>query len=294
MSKTFDFALVDAFTTEPLSGNPCAIVVGADSLSSEKMLAIAKEMNQSETAFLMASEKADLKARYFTPAGEIPLAGHPTIASIHLALELGLLDKNKNSISLELNEGPIKVGIQRSEETCLIQMFQRKPIFAEIHESSEVLRLLNLQDSDLLPGCKIQTVSTGTRQLMVPLKDHESLKKAKMDNERYVAYQKKMNIFGPHLFCLKGASNEGNTFARHFCAPPDVPEDAFTGSATGGMAAYLWKYNLIQTPKFIAEQGHWMGRHGKALVEVIGPRDDIETVSISGTATTVVLGKLNL
>ncbi|MBL7544100.1 MAG: PhzF family phenazine biosynthesis protein [Bdellovibrionaceae bacterium] len=102
-----------------------------------------------------------------------------------------------------------------------------------------------------------------------------------------------MDIFGPHFFYLKGITNEGDTFARHLSAPPDTPEDAFTGSATGGMAAYLWKYNLIRKSKFIAEQGHWMGRPGKALVEIIGPRDNIETVCISGTAKTVVIGKLN-
>ncbi|MBL7544101.1 MAG: PhzF family phenazine biosynthesis protein [Bdellovibrionaceae bacterium] len=191
MTKTYDFALVDAFTTVPLSGNPCSIVVGADSLDSEKMLAIAKEMNQSETAFLMKSEAEDLKARYFTPAEEIPLAGHPSMASIHLALELGLIDKNKDSISLELNDGPIKIGIQRVGNEYTIQMFQRKPVFTEIHNPSEVLSLFNLRESDLLPNCMIQTVSTGTRQLMVPLKDHESLKKVKLDNDGYTAFQKK-------------------------------------------------------------------------------------------------------
>ena len=89
-------------------------------------------------------------------------------------------------------------------------------------------------------------------------------------------------------------TDEGKTFARHLSVPPDNPEDSFTGSATGAMAAYLWKYNLIESPKFIAQQGHWMGRPGKAFVEVIGPRDNIETVCIAGTATTVVRGKLAL
>jgi len=294
MSKKYDFALVDAFTIEPLSGNPCSIVVGADGFSSKKMLAIAKEMNQSETAFLMTSSTSDLKARYFTPAEEIPLAGHPTIASIHLALELGLIDKNKDSISLELNEGPIKIGIQKDGNRNLISMFQRKPIFAEVHNPSEVLHLFNLQESDLLPNSVIQTVSTGTRQMFVPLKDHESLRKVKLDNDGYAAYQKKKNIFGPHFFVLNGITAEGDTFARHLSAPPDTPEDAFTGSATGGMAAYLWKYNLIKKNKFIAEQGHWMGRPGKAQVEIFGSSDNIETVCISGTATTVINGKLNL
>jgi trans-2,3-dihydro-3-hydroxyanthranilate isomerase len=98
------------------------------------MLSIAREMNQSETAFLMKSQTADLRARYFTPEREIPLAGHPTIASIHAALELGWLSANQAEISLELNEGPIRVGLEESPEGLLIRMFQRKPVFGEIHD----------------------------------------------------------------------------------------------------------------------------------------------------------------
>jgi trans-2,3-dihydro-3-hydroxyanthranilate isomerase len=71
-------------------------------------------------------------------------------------------------------------------------------------------------------------------------------------------------------------------------------EDPFTGSATGGMAAYLWRYGLLDQPTFIAEQGHWMGRPGQATVEVIGPRDDIETVRVGGSAVTIVRGELTL
>ena len=73
------------------------------------------------------------------------------------------------------------------------------------------------------------------------------------------------------------------TFARHFGTPPDLMEDPFTGSATGGMAAYLWRYNLIAEPAFIAEQGHWMNRPGQGTAEVIGPPDDIQTVKVGGS-----------
>jgi trans-2,3-dihydro-3-hydroxyanthranilate isomerase len=93
---------------------------------------------------------------------------------------------------------------------------------------------------------------------------------------------------------MEGISQMGNTFARHFGVPPDTPEDPFTGSATGGMAAFLWKYNLIKVPKFIAEQGHWMGRPGQADVEVIGSRDHIKTVKVGGNAITILQGMLIL
>jgi trans-2,3-dihydro-3-hydroxyanthranilate isomerase len=84
------------------------------------------------------------------------------------------------------------------------------------------------------------------------------------------------------------------TFARHFGVPPDMMEDPFTGSATGGMAAYLWRYGLIESPRFIAEQGHWMNRPGQATVEVVGRRDDIDTVKVGGNAAIIVRGRLDL
>jgi trans-2,3-dihydro-3-hydroxyanthranilate isomerase len=102
------------------------------------------------------------------------------------------------------------------------------------------------------------------------------------------------DFFSPHLFCLTGATQAGHTFARHFGTPPDIFEDPFTGSATGGMAAYLWRYDLIEHPRFIAEQGHWMNRPGQATVEVIGPRDEIETVKVGSAAVTVLRGELVL
>lgn len=290
----FDFFLIDAFAEKPLTGNPCAVVLGADSLDASTMLAIAKEMNQSETAFLLKSNTAHLKARYFTPEREIPLAGHPTIATIHAAIEQGLIPRTQKSIQLELNDGPITVETVNQGGKTFIRMFQRKPVFGEIHDPHEVLPLFGLEPRDLKSGCVIQTVSTGTPQLMIPVGSLESLKKVDIKPLEYKTYRDRQDFFSPHLFCTEGISPDAQTFARHPGAPPDTSEDAFTGSATGGMAAYLWKYQLISKPVFIAEQGHWMGRPGRAWVEVAGPSQAIESVSVAGTAVTVIKGSLEL
>lgn len=93
---------------------------------------------------------------------------------------------------------------------------------------------------------------------------------------------------------MQGVTDQGRTFARHFAPPPDVFEDPFTGSATGGMAAYLWHYGLIDQPTFIAEQGHWLHRPGQATVEVVGPREAIETVKVGGGAVTVIRGEITI
>ncbi len=287
---------IDAFTIHPLGGNPCAVVFNCAHLAEEVMLAIAKEMNLSETSFVWRMEDGRFRARYFTPAEEIPLAGHPTIATVYALVNSGRLklDGDYLKLPLVLRDGPIDVEIfARGGSVERIVMSQRKPQFLSTHRPADVLPAFSLDESELLPGAVLQTVSTGTPQLMIPVKDHQSLRKATLDLGKYAALRKASDFFSPHLFCLQGIDH-GATFARHFGVPPDIMEDPFTGSATGGMAAYLWHYGLIESPTFIAEQGHWMSRPGEGYVEVVGPREDIQTVKVGGAAVTVLKGELTI
>lgn len=292
----FPLFQVDAFTTTPLGGNPCAIVFDADSLDEAAMQAIAREMNLSETAFVRMPRSGDVAARYFTPAEEIPLAGHPTIATMHALVTSGRLPLSgpHTRIRLELKAGDIPIDLYDEPEGLRIVMSQLAPVFGRIHDPAEALAAFSLPPDAALPGAPVQTVSTGTPQLMLPLRDHDALRRAQVDLARYIQLRQHGDFFSPHLFVLGGVTPEGHTFARHFGVPPDIMEDPFTGSATGGMAAYLWHYRLIQSPSFIAEQGHWMGRPGAAQVEVVGPPDAIETVRVGGRAVTVFEGVLRL
>ncbi|NTU80854.1 MAG: PhzF family phenazine biosynthesis protein [Chloroflexales bacterium] len=294
---TYPYRLVDAFTDRPLGGNPCAVIFDADLLDAATMQAIAREMNLSETAFVVRSTVADVGARYFTPAEEIPLAGHPTIATIFALVDAGqiTLAGDATRITLELPAGVIEVAIHaRDGQVSAIVMSQLAPRFLMVYDPAEVLPAFGLAAADALPGAPLQTVSTGTPQLMIPLRDHAALRRARVDVAAYSALRARGDFFSPHLFCIGGATASGRTFARHFGVPPDSPEDPFTGSATGGMAAYLWHYGLIDTPTWIAEQGHWMGRPGQATVEVVGPPEAITTVRVGGGAVVVVRGELTL
>jgi trans-2,3-dihydro-3-hydroxyanthranilate isomerase len=145
-----------------------------------------------------------------------------------------------------------------------------------------------------MPVVPVQTVSTGTPQLMVCVKNLDVLKKLNPNSKAYQELHQCSDWFSSHFFCLGGISPAGKTFARHLSPPPDIFEDPFTGSATGGMAAYLWHYGLLDEPVFIAEQGHWMHRPGQANVEVVGTRNDIETVKVGGPAVTVLRGELEI
>lgn len=160
--------------------------------------------------------------------------------------------------------------------------------------ADDVMSVFGLTAEDALTGVPIQVVSTGTRQLMIAVKDHDALRRVALKPAQYLALRARGGFFSPHVFCLRGATSAGDTFARHFGTPPDTSEDPFTGSATGNMGAFLWRYGLIDAPGFKAEQGHWMGRPGIAEVEVVGQRDAIEAVRVGGAAVAVIHGELTL
>ena len=295
------FLLVDAFTTQPLSGNPCAVVLDAEALTPETRQRLAREFNQSETAFVdwAAPGSTAFSVRYFTPAEEIPLAGHPTIATVTALLHAGrvALPATGESLVLTLHllHGPIRVEVMPVADGTppLIWMTQRPPVFGAVHRPEDVLPLFGLTSDDVLPGAPIQTVSTGTPQLMVLLRDHAALRRARVaDADGLGRYRAASDFFSPHLFCLGGATPAGHTFARHFGTPPDISEDPVTGSATGGMAAYLWHHGYLQTPDFLAEQGHDMGRPGTVQVRVSGPPTAIASVQIGGTGVVVLEGTM--
>lgn len=292
----YPFMQVDAFTDVVLGGNPCAIVFEADNLDDAKRLAIAKEMNLSETAFVQkpTAAGADVAARYFTVDEEIPLAGHPTIATIYALVESGRLKLTGDitRIMLELKVGPIPIEIYSSGgKVQKIVMSQKKPQFLSKHDPAAIMPAFGLTADDLLEGYPIQTVSTGTPQLMIPVPDLDTLRRVQVNAPMYNHLRQISDWFSPHLFCTQGATPEGQTFARH--VGPTL-EDPFTGSATGGMAAYLYHYGIIKQTEFIAEQGHWISRPGKANVSIVGSPDDIETVKVGGSAVSVLKGELLL
>jgi len=291
------FHLVDAFTTQPFAGNP-AVVYLLDRWPDDVWLSrVAREMNQSETAFVRRSSVADVAVRYFTPAEEIPLAGHPTIATAMALIHAGrlTLGGEQTVIRLELRDGPLPVEIiARKGQVERIVMTQRRPLFLRTYRAEDVLPVFGLSPQDALPALPIQTVSTGTPQLMIPLRGQEALRRARMDFAAYARLREASDFFSPHLFCLGGVTPAGTTFARQFGLPPDTLEDPATGSATGGMAAYLWRYRLIERPAFLAEQGHWMQRPSQIYVEVVGAREAIETVKIGGSAVVIAQGEVLL
>lgn len=291
------FYWIDAFTDKKLGGNPCAVVLDADGLSAAQMQAIAKEMNLSETAFVLRSSKADFGARYFTPEEELPFAGHPTVATIYSLIEAKRIQFKgpEQKVSLELPAGVIPIQVQRESGQVKIVMSQLAPKFMGTYRPEEVAAIYGLSVKDFLPNAPIQTVSTGSPVLMLPLVSHEALRRVRcVDYDAYQKFRATGDFLFAHHFVIEGATEQGTTFARSLGSTPTSHEDPFTGSATGCMAAYLWKYGLISSPRFVAEQGHWMGRPGKAEVEVVGEPEAIQTIRVAGQAIKIIEGSISI
>jgi len=116
----------------------------------------------------------------------------------------------------------------------------------------------------------------------------------KLDQFRRDSGTTRADLMEPFLVTLGGITEAGDTFSRLLLAPPSLPEDPFTGSATGCMGAYLWKHALIESPRFTAEQGHWLGRPGQGQVEVLGPPDAITGIKVGGRGRVLMCGELQL
>ena len=292
---TYDILLVDAFTRERYAGNPCGVVTRAEGLTDTQMQAIAREINASETAFVFPSTTADFRVRFFTPGTEIPLAGHPTIATMHALAEEGRIAVPAKGcrVTQELTEAVLPVDLRREEDGSVrIVMTQAAPQFLAELDREQCARALNVEAGALLDTPTPQVVSTGTPQAMIPVRSLDVLRAVRPDPERLTALEAAAGAFGTHVFTLDTLDTANRVHARHFAVAAGIPEDPVTGSASGGMAAYLWRYGLVREHEYTAEQGHLAGRPGLVAVEVDADGDDPVAVRVSGTAVTVLRGSI--
>ncbi len=288
--------IVDAFTTRRYAGNPCGVVSRADGLTDAQMQAIARELNLSETAFVLPSQRADFRVRFFTPQAEIPLAGHPTIATMHTLVEEGRIDLSQGPkrVTQELNIGVLPVDIALDvDKNVRVVMTQAKPEFQRRLDRNVYAEALGIAPTDMLQEAPAQVVSTGTPQAMVPVKSLDVLKRLKPNWQHLSDLESVSDYFSIHVFALEAFDSQHRTHARHYLASQGF-EDPVTGSATGAMAAYLWKYGLIREARYTVEQGHIMGRPGIVEVEVDGEGEEPTAVRIAGTAVTVLRGTLTV
>jgi trans-2,3-dihydro-3-hydroxyanthranilate isomerase len=291
--------IVDAFTDRPLAGNPAGVITNAEGLDEATMRAIAREVNLSETAFVTASDKADFRLRFFTPTTEIPLAGHPTIAAMHALVEEGRvrLRGPRTRVTQELQVGVLPVDLDADEQGRLIRiwMTQKPPQFLREYDAAPYAEALGISISGIDSDYPVQTVSTGTPQLMFPVRSLHVLERLKPDMKRLEELAAKGDYLSLHVFTPEGGySREARAHSRHFAPAAGIAEDPVTGSASGAMGAYLVRYGIVQTPAFMVEQGQIIGRPGTVYIEIDGEGESISAVRVGGQAVTVITGMLTI
>ncbi len=288
---SYDVDWVDAFSDVPFGGNGCAVVHQGAALPDEVCMAFVRETSLVECTFTGPSDLADIRVRYFLAGREIPFAGHPTVATVAALRHRDLIADG--ALTLETGAGIVPVEVSGN----IVKMTQIAPAFGDRVDASVVAAVGGISATDIVSPPRV--VSTGLPFCITVVKDRPTLERVQIDMPAFRSYLDGLGVYGtdvmePFWVTLEGATAQGDTFSRLLMSPPNPPEDPFTGSATGAMASYLWAEGLITEPRFVAEQGHGLGRPGQAQVEVLGPRDAITGVVVQGAAHVLMSGVLHL
>lgn len=292
--ETLKIYQVDSFTTEKYKGNPAGVVLNADGLSDQEMLSIARELNNSETAFIMSPDGSDheVRLRYFTPKMEVPVCGHATIAAHYVrALE----HKLESSIVIQkIGIGILPVEIVKDGNDYSIVMTQGKIQFLPplaVPARDDILGALGFKEEDMDQRCPIQIVSTGHAKVMIGIKTRKKLTAMAPDMSALDQISKSIYCNGYFVFTLDSEERGILTHGRMFAPAIGVNEDPVTGNAHGPLGAYLVKHKLVDHNSsvfsFKGEQGHAIGRSGTVNVTVNLERGEPKQVKIGGRAVIV-------
>ncbi len=280
--------LVDAFTTEPLSGNAAGVVPDADGLVDEQLQAIARELNASETAFLFSSEEADRRVRYFTPTEEVDLCGHATVAAHAWLAETGALSDGAHTV--ETNIGVLEVEIEDGTVWMTQDVSDVTPVEASYDRVASALGIDDAALSDIGADLPLATASTGLRFLVVPVNFLSAVSTADPDFDAITALTNEFDVTGVYAFTFDTLSGDSTLHGRMFAPAVGVTEDPVTGTASGAVGAYLREVDAFEgeiPDEMVFEQGHFVDRPGRVRV-----RARTDPVSIGGRAVTAVDGSI--
>ena len=285
------FFTLDVFTTTRFQGNPLAVITDGDGLSNDQMLAIAREMNLSETVFVQkpTEDRALARLRIFTTKEELKLAGHPVIGTWFLLAELGVVPAQEGGVHVlqQTGAGILPVEIRfKDGRPQRVTMTQKEARFKSSKiDKKKLAAALGLTHKNLHPRLPLEFVSTGIFNLMVPLRNRAALAKIQMN---IVEMARLMGKQGALAYCFAVGSNH-SVYARGMM-PWELYEDAGTGSAAGSVGAYLVKHGIIGAGHTVnVAQGVEMGRPSQIEVEVSQNGRKL-TPRVSGAAVKVFEG----
>jgi PhzF family phenazine biosynthesis protein len=306
--KTYRIKQVNAFTSRPFSGNPAGVVLDARGLTDAKMQAIAREMNLSETAFILPStlERADLQIRWFTPSVEVPLCGHATIASFHALAEEGMYGMKRTgtyTFRLQTKSGVLPVSVEKKYSGTVVDFELPVPVFHSVRALPDrLVHALGLKVTEL----QIKLPVVRNSYLYVPVRRLTTLQKLKPDYQSVAEATHAMNVLGVCVFTLQTVEESSAVHSRFFAPAAGIPEDPVTGSANGPLGVYLYTYVFdagldvpwLRLPdgrmEFIGEQGDALNRKGRVKIRLSVHRRQVEQVSIAGEAVTIYNAELQV
>jgi trans-2,3-dihydro-3-hydroxyanthranilate isomerase len=288
------FYILDVFAEQKYAGNQLAVFRNPAGISGREMQQIAREMNFSETTFIASEEphQGGYDVRIFTPAEEVPFAGHPTLGTAYL-IQQEIIARPVESVTLNLKVGQIPVTFSYSEgKPDVLWMQQKAPVFGPVFDRARIARVLSIDRTDIDSRLPIQEVSTGLPFIIVPLRRLATVKKARTDRDSYFALVKTTQAKGILLFCPETYDQENDLNVRMFADWYGVPEDPATGSANGCLAAWLTKYRYFETStiNIRVEQGCEIGRPSLLFLRTESVRRALQ-VHVGGRVRLVAQGE---
>jgi trans-2,3-dihydro-3-hydroxyanthranilate isomerase len=292
--KKLTFYIVDVFAVEKYSGNQLAVFTDAVALSDKQMQRLAKEINYSETTFITSPDLRDggYDVRIFTPNKELPFAGHPTLGTAYI-IHNEIIKEAVETVNLNLKVGQIPVTWHSTREAEeVLWMRQNPPTFHQNLDAADLAPVLNLDLDEIDSRFPIQEVSTGIPFIIVPLKNHASLKRIRVDRAKYFALVENTQSKEILVFCPETYASENHLSVRVFAEYLGIPEDPATGSANGCLAGYLVKYSYFgeKSVDIRVEQGYEIGRPSLLLLKARQEGDSIE-VFVGGKVMMVAKGE---
>jgi trans-2,3-dihydro-3-hydroxyanthranilate isomerase len=292
---------VDVFTDKRFGGNPAGVVPDARGLTDQQMIKIAREMNLSETAFVIPldNEDADYEVRFFTPEQEVDLCGHATIGTFYGLAAKGYIEGKDNifSINQKTKAGILPVEIYfENDKVDKVMMTQANPEFLfQIEDLGELAEIFGIDVADIGIENQIvhpQGVSTGLPDVMMPVKNLDVLKKLNPHREKLIEFSNRLGVVGVHAFTLETEEKESSLACRNFAPAVGIDEEAATGTSNGALGAFLIRNNIVEFRNgitFICEQGYYMDRPSKVVVKLEGNKDDF-SVKVGGKAVITLEG----
>ena len=290
----------DVFTGEVLQGNQLAVFTDARALDPSAMQRVAREMNFSESTFILppARSDTDIRMRIFTPMNEMPMAGHPTIGSTFALAHAGVIRPGSSRFVFGLNIGPVPVDLEWSGNALRFAwMTQSTPTFGPvIKDRAAAAAALGLQSDDLAQNLPVQEVSCGVPYLMVPLRDRQTVDRAVSDTAAFRRFMSAAGLdLAIFLFSVEPKGAAETAYSRMFAPEFGIIEDPATGSASGPLGCYLVRHGIVSgdaAQGMISLQGVAMGRSSRIHIQVNGGSDNISQVRVGGEAVLVGSGEL--